>query len=104
VGYSQAPGKTFARAIGVGVALIIATVAYPAASLPVMVAPSATPPYTLTALTTLAPPTGATQPDDLAVSADGADLWVGYGNGVDTTGAGGPSNLVEYNISSGAVL
>ena len=50
------------------------------------------------------PPTGATQPDDLAISADGNDLWVGYGNGVDTTGAGGPSSVVEYEISTGAVL
>jgi hypothetical protein len=32
------------------------------------------------------------------------DLWVGYGNGVDTTGKGGPSNAVEYDISTGAVL
>ena len=50
------------------------------------------------------PPAGATQPDDLAVSADGKHLWVGYGNGVDTFGKGGPSNLVEYEIASGAVL
>jgi len=83
-------------------AVIIATVTRPATSL--AVGPVATPPYTLTALTTLVPPTGATQPDDLAVSADGADLWVGYGNGVDTFGKGAPSNLVEYNISTGAVL
>jgi hypothetical protein len=102
VGYSYASGKTFARAIGVGIALIIATVTHPATSL--AVGPVAVSPYTLTPLTTLVPPTGATQPDDLAVSADGADLWVGYGNGVDTFGKGGPSNLVEYNISTGAVL
>jgi hypothetical protein len=38
------------------------------------------------------------------VSADGADLWVGYGNGVATDGSGGPSSLVEYEISSGKVL
>src|SRR5215469_11182991 len=50
------------------------------------------------------PPAGAIQPDDLAVSADGTHLWVGYGNGVDTFGKGGPSNLVEYDIASGAVL
>ena len=29
---------------------------------------------------------------------------MGYGNGVDTTGQGGPSNLVEYDIATGAVL
>jgi DNA-binding beta-propeller fold protein YncE len=50
------------------------------------------------------PPAGATQPDDLAVSADGKRLWVGYGNGVDTTGKGGPSSLVEYDIATGRVL
>jgi hypothetical protein len=50
------------------------------------------------------PPAGATQPDDLAVSADGKRLWVGYGNGVDTFGKGGPSNLVEYDIATGRVL
>lgn len=50
------------------------------------------------------PPAGATQPDDLAVSADGKYLWVGYGNGVDTFGKGAPSNLVEYDIASGARL
>jgi len=66
--------------------------------------PVAVAPYTLTALTRLVPPSGATQPDDLAVTADGLDLWVGYGNGVDTTGKGGPSNSVEYDIGTGAVL
>ena len=65
------------------------------------------PPYTLTYNLTVfpgTPPAGATQPDDLAVSANGKHLWVGYGNGVDTTGKGGPSNVVEYDIASGAVL
>ena len=65
--------------------------------------PVAVPPYTLQAFKGV-PPAGATKPDDLAVSADGTDLWVGYGNGVDTTGKGGPSTLVEYDISSGNVL
>jgi len=60
-------------------------------------------PYALSAFKGT-PPNGATQPDDLAVSADGTRLWVGYGNGVDTTGQGGPSNVVEYDIASGAVL
>jgi hypothetical protein len=60
-------------------------------------------PYTLT-LFPGTPPAAATQPDDLAVSADGKRLWVGYGNGVDTTGKGGPSNLVEYDIATGRVL
>jgi hypothetical protein len=60
-------------------------------------------PYTLQIFKGV-PPAGATQPDDLAVSADGTELWVGYGNGVNTFGQGGPSNLVEYDISSGNVL
>jgi hypothetical protein len=66
-------------------------------------APVAIPPYTLGTFKGV-PPSGATQPDDIAVSADGADLWVGYGNGVDTFGKGGPSNLVEYDIASGTVM
>jgi hypothetical protein len=70
---------------------------------PTMAAPIAIVPYTL-AVFKGSPPSGATQPDDLAISADGADLWIGYGNGVDTFGKGGPSNLVEYDIGSGAVL
>jgi hypothetical protein len=60
-------------------------------------------PYTLRVFSGT-PPAGATQPDDLAVSADGKRLWVGYGNGVDTTGKGGPSSLVEYDIGTGSVL
>ena len=66
-------------------------------------AQTATAPYALTVFPG-APPAGATAPDDLAVSANGKHLWVGYGNGVDTTGKGGPSTLVEYDIASGAVL
>ena len=73
-----------------------------------MVSPSAcaqatVAPYTLTPFPG-APPAGATKPDDLAVSANGAHLWVGYGNGVDTTGKGGPSTLVEYDIATATVL
>ena len=64
---------------------------------------TASSPYTLSVFPGT-PPAGATQPDDLAVSADGKHLWVGYGNGVDTFGKGGPSNLVEYDIASGKVL
>ena len=60
-------------------------------------------PYTLSVFPGT-PPAGATQPDDLAVSADGKRLWVGYGNGVDTFGKGGPSNAVEYDIATGEVL
>ena len=66
-------------------------------------AQTAVQPYTLT-LFPGTPPAGATQPDDLAISANGTHLWVGYGNGVDTTGKGGPSNVVEYGIPTGAVL
>jgi hypothetical protein len=68
-----------------------------------LAAPIAVAPYTLSVFSGI-PPSGATQPDDLAISADGTDLWIGYGNGVDTFGKGGPSNLVEYDIGSGAVL
>jgi hypothetical protein len=81
---------------------LIATLAIDAASQAVA-APVVGAPYTLATFNGVAP-TGATAPDDLAISADGKNLWVGYGNGVDTTGAGGPSNLVEYDISSGSVL
>jgi hypothetical protein len=66
-------------------------------------APVAIAPYTLTTFNGV-PPAGATKPDDLAISADGKNLWVGYGNNVATDGSGGPSNLVEYDISTGAVL
>jgi hypothetical protein len=68
-------------------------------------APVAVAPYTLGTFKGTAP-SGLTNPDDLAVSADGADLWVGYGNTADTKGGtgSGPSNLVEYDISTGAVL
>src|SRR5215469_15699947 len=76
----------------------------PVATPTVTPAPVAAAPYTLAPLTKLVPPGGATQPDDLAVSADGTDLWIGYGNGVDTTGKGGPSNVVEYDLGTGAVL
>jgi hypothetical protein len=65
--------------------------------------PIAVAPYTLTTFNGV-PPSGATQPDDLAISADGKDLWIGYGNGVNTFGLGGPSNLVEYDINSATVL
>src|SRR5216684_94472 len=72
-----------------------------------MALPAVVPPfvgiYTLATFNGV-PPSGATKPDDVAVSADGKDLWVGYGNGVDTSGASGSSNAVEYDISSGAVL
>ena len=60
-------------------------------------------PYSLKTFIGVAP-TGATKPDDLAVSADGADLWVGYGNGANTKGLSGSSNIVEYQIATGKVL
>ena len=82
-------------AVGIAVAAVILA--------PGAQAQTAMPPYTLTVFPGT-PPAGATQPDDLAVSANGKHLWVGYGNGVDTLGKGGPSTLVEYDIASGAVL
>jgi hypothetical protein len=77
--------------------------AKPAAAAPVVVPPF-TGIYTLTAFKGVPPnPATQNQPDDLAISADGADLWVGYGNGVNTSGTD-PSNLIEYNIASGSVM
>ena len=67
------------------------------------VGPVASPPYTLGTFKGTAP-TAATNPDDISVSADGADLWVGYGNTALPDGTSGSSNLVEYNISTGAVM
>jgi hypothetical protein len=96
---------------GISLAAILAVTVVSAHALPVAVAP-----YTLSAFTGV-PPSGATQPDDIAVSADGTDLWVGYGNGACTFGPGqiginpgcptgtpANSSLVEYEISSGTVL
>jgi len=80
--------------------VVMATVMIAAPSAP---AQTVLPPYTLSVFS-VAPPAGATKPDDLAVSANGTHLWVGYGNGVDTTGKSGSSNVVEYDIASGAVL
>jgi hypothetical protein len=83
-----------------GVALLLLTATWAQAKVcPCVVAPF----YTLTTFTGM-PPGGATAPDDIAISADGKDLWVGYGNGVNTDGTGGPSNAVEYDIDSGAML
>lgn len=87
----------------IGTLLASAAVVMAAMAVPGGLAQTAASPYTLR-LFPGTPPAGATQPDDLAVSADGKYLWVGYGNGVDTTGKGGPSNAVEYDIASGAVL
>lgn len=87
------------RILAIGTFLVAATALSPAAQ----AQPAAVPPYQLSVFSG-EPPAGATQPDDLAISADGKHLWVGYGNGVDTTGKGGPSNLVEYDIKTGAVL
>jgi len=81
------------------------TVALAAVMVAPLSAPAQTvvPPYTLSVFPGT-PPAGATQPDDLAVSTNGNRLWVGYGNGVDTTGKSGSSNVVEYDIKSGVVL
>jgi hypothetical protein len=95
-------GSNFARALlvimlCVGAALLLN--ASRAVAAPVAVAP-----YTLATFKGAAP-SGLTSPDDIAVSADGADLWVGYGNGAATDGSGTKtSNVVEYNIATGAVV
>lgn len=92
------------RALLAAATVVIAAVMLAA---PSAKAQSVVPPFNLTYTLSVfpgTPPAGATQPDDLAISADGRHLWVGYGNGVDTFGKGGPSNLVEYDIATGAVL
>jgi len=71
--------------------------------------PVAVAPYTLTTFTGVppmqgTPPAPAFSPDDLAISADGADLWVAYQNNAAVDGSSGTSNIVEYDISTGAVL
>jgi hypothetical protein len=78
VEFPHKPINFYIRSIGLGISLIVATLARPGVSQAVLPTPVAIPPYTLTELTALTPPTGATQPDDLAVSADGADPlgWV----------------------------
>jgi hypothetical protein len=87
------------RVLSTAIAVVMAAVTLA----PGAQAQSTTSPYNLSVFPGT-PPAGATAPDDLAVSANGKHLWVGYGNGVDTTGKGGPSNVVEYDIASGAVL
>jgi hypothetical protein len=44
---------------------------------------------------------GATGPDSVTVG--GGSVWIEYGNGADSTGAGGSSTIVQYNARSGAV-
>jgi hypothetical protein len=69
-----------------------------------VVGPSASAPYTLGTFKGTAP-SGLTSPDDIAVSADGTSLWVGYGNGAATDGSGTKtSSVVEYSIATGTVL
>ncbi len=66
--------------------------------------PVAIAPYALTTFNG-APPSGVAAPDDLAISADNTDLWVAYGNGHAPDGSDGlSSNVIEYDIASGAVL
>jgi hypothetical protein len=59
--------RIYARPICLGISLMIVGVARPVVSH--AAPPVAISPYTLTTLTQLVPPAGATQPDDLAVSA-----------------------------------
>ena len=66
-------------------------------------AQTAVSPYTLNVFP-CKPPAEATQPDDLAISANGKLLWVGYQNGANSHGLGGASSVVEYDIASCAVL
>src|SRR5690348_12873233 len=64
--------------------------------------PVAVAPYRLSSFPGV-PPGGITNPDDLAISVGGSKLWVGYQNNASTTGQGGNSNLVEYDIATGNV-
>jgi hypothetical protein len=44
---------------------------------------------------------GATGPD--SVTAGNGSVWIEYGNGADSTGAGGSSTIVQYNAANGAI-
>ena len=44
---------------------------------------------------------GGTQPD--FVTAGNGSVWIEYGNGADSTGAGGSSTIVQYNAANGAI-
>src|ERR1700691_6723976 len=46
-------------------------------------------------------PVGGTQPDSVTIG-DGS-VWIEYGNGADSTGAGGSSTIVQYNAANGAI-
>jgi hypothetical protein len=46
-------------------------------------------------------PVGGTQPDTVTIG-DGS-AWIEYGNGADSTGAGGSSTIVQYSLNGGAV-
>ena len=41
-------------------------------------------------------PTGSSAPDSITIG--GGSIWVEYGNGADSTGAGGNSTIVEYSM------
>jgi hypothetical protein len=42
-------------------------------------------------------PTGSSAPD--SITTGGGSIWVEYGNGADSTGAGGSSTIVQYSFS-----
>ena len=44
---------------------------------------------------------GGTQPD--SVTAGNGSVWIEYGNGADSTGAGGSSTIVQYNAANGVI-
>ena len=95
--------RLVARPLMLAVTLSVGAVFFANVEQAQAVGPSFIPPYTLGTFNGVAP-SGATSPDDIAVSADGADLWVGYGNGAATDGSAGNSSVVEYNIATGAVM
>ena len=44
---------------------------------------------------------GGTQPDSVTIG--NGSVWIEYGNGADSTGAGGSSTIVQYNVATGAI-
>jgi len=44
---------------------------------------------------------GGTQPDSVTVGS--GSVWIEYGNGADSTGAGGSSTIVQYNDTTGVI-
>jgi hypothetical protein len=95
MGFPHKPAKICARAICLGISLMIATVARPAVG-HAITPPTAVPPYTITPFATN--PTGLSAPDSITFNA--TNVFVGYGNGGNPDGSGGAkSNIIEYDMT-----